>query len=90
MSRESESGAPSTRPVTPTVEATEDGAFSLLTEARRHPGATLALALCIVAGMILCAFLLPESISLPRRIAGGAVMGGMSWLIVMVGRIIGG
>lgn len=67
-----------------------EGAFSLFTEARRHPGATVALALCILAGAVLAALMLPESISLPRRIVGGAVMGGLSWLLVMVGRIIGG
>ena len=68
----------------------EPRAFSLRNEARQHPVATGALALCIVAGAVLCGLYLPESISLPRRVAGGAVMGGMSWLLVMVGRIIGG
>jgi hypothetical protein len=68
----------------------EQRAFSLWTEARQHPAATAALAVCVVAGAALCALYLPESISLPRRIGGGAVMGGMSWLLVMVGRIIGG
>lgn len=65
-------------------------AFSLLEEARRHPGATVAFALCVVAGIALGGWLLPESISLPRRLAGGAIMGGLSWLLVMVGRLIGG
>jgi hypothetical protein len=65
-------------------------AFSLLEEARRHPGATLAFGLCVVAGVVLGGWLLPESISLPRRLAGGAIMGGLSWLLVMVGRLIGG
>jgi len=74
----------------PEAEAPPGESDSLFAEARRHPVPTIALVLCIVAGAVLCGLFMPESISLPRRVAGGAVMGGMSWLLVMVGRLIGG
>lgn len=63
---------------------------SLVTEAMRHPAATIALVLCILGGAVLSGLFMPESITLPRRVVGGAVMGGLSWLLVMVGRLIGG
>lgn len=72
------------------AEPAQKRSDSLLAEAIRHPGATIALALCILGGAALSGLFMPESITLPRRIAGGAVMGGMSWLLVMIGRLIGG
>jgi len=81
---------PDERPHEGPHEEGREGAVSILAEARRHPGATIALALCIVAGMALSGLFMPESISLARRVAGGAVMGGLAWLTVMIGRVIGG
>lgn len=63
---------------------------SLLDEALRHRLGTAALVLCIVGGAAIGAFHLPESIDLVRRVLGGALLGGVSWLLVMVGRLIGG
>jgi hypothetical protein len=63
---------------------------SLLDEVRRHRLGTAALVLCIVGGAAIGAFYLPESIGLVRRVLGGALLGGVSWLLVMVGRLIGG
>lgn len=68
----------------------ERGVESLLDEAMQHRLATAALLLCIVAGAAIGGLYLPESIGLLRRVLGGALMGGVSWLLVMVGRIIGG
>ena len=48
------------------------------------------LVFCIAGGTILAGALIPESISLPRRLLGGAILGGLSWLLVMVGRLIDG
>jgi hypothetical protein len=62
---------------------------SLIERARRHPIATSTLAASILLGGVICALFLPESISLPRRISGGLLLGGLSWLLVMMGRILG-
>ena len=59
-------------------------------DAKAHPGASAALVACIVLGALLAGFWMPESISLPRRVIGGGLMGGLSWLLVMVGRLIDG
>jgi len=66
------------------------GDESLFDEAMRHRLGTAALVLCIAGGAAIGAFYLPESIGLVRRILGGALLGGVSWLLVMVGRLIGG
>ncbi len=71
-------------------EADERGGESLFAEAMRHRLATAALLLCIVAGAAIGGLYVPESIGLPRRVLGGALLGGVSWLLVMMGRIIGG
>jgi hypothetical protein len=42
----------------------------------------------MLGGATLCAVALPESISLPRRILGGLLVGGLSWLLVMMGRLL--
>ncbi|MDG2049874.1 MAG: hypothetical protein P8M78_06905 [Myxococcota bacterium] len=66
------------------------GPRAWLAESKDHPVATTALVLCIVAGAILAGVFMPESISPPRRVIGGGIMGGLSWLLVMVGRLIDG
>ena len=62
---------------------------SLLETVRRHPLRAIALSACIVAGGVLGSMYLPESLSMPRRVLGGALLGGLSWLIPSFGRIIG-
>jgi len=44
---------------------------------------------CVIAGATLGAAYLPESLSMPRRLLGGALLGGLSWLIPSFGRLIG-
>jgi hypothetical protein len=61
---------------------------SLMASARRHPIATGTLAASILVGALLGHLFLGEDFSVTRRILGGAVAGGGSWLLVMVGRII--
>jgi hypothetical protein len=68
----------------------ERNAESLFDEAMQHPLATAALVLCIIAGAAIGSLFLPESIGLLRRVLGGGLMGGVSWLLVMMGRLIGG
>lgn len=57
---------------------------------RRHPIATATLGASILLGALGCAVFLPESISMPRRITGGLLLGGLSWLLVMMGRLLDG
>lgn len=71
-------------------DAREQESESLFAEAMRHRLATAALLACIVAGAAIGGLYLPDSIGLPRRVLGGALLGGVSWLLVMMGRIIGG
>ena len=66
------------------------GPRAWIAESKDHPAATAALVFCILGGTILAGSLMPESISLPRRVLGGAILGGLSWLLVMVGRLIDG
>ena len=66
------------------------GPRSWLAESKDHPVATSVLVLCMVGGAILAGLLMPESISPPRRIIGGGIMGGLSWLLVMFGRVLEG
>ena len=66
------------------------GPRAWIAESKDHPAATAALVFCIAGGTILAGALIPESISLPRRLLGGAILGGLSWLLVMVGRLIDG
>ena len=63
---------------------------SLLAEVLRHPLPSLLFVCCVLLGAVLATFYLPEDIALARRVVGGAILGGLSWLLVMVGRIIGG
>jgi hypothetical protein len=64
--------------------------FSLVQALRRHPLRAGSLAACIVAGALLGANFLPEDLSMARRVLGGALLGGFSWLISSFGRIIDG
>ena len=66
------------------------GPRAWIAESKDHPLATAALVFCILGGAILAGTLMPESISWPRRVLGGAILGGLSWLLVMVGRLIDG
>jgi len=62
---------------------------SLIETIRRHPFRVIALTVCVIAGGALGAAYLPDSLSMPRRVVGGALLGGLSWLIPSFGRIIG-
>ncbi len=64
--------------------------FLIVETLRRHPLHASLLAACIVAGALIGAYFLPEELSTLRRILGGALLGGLSWLIPSFGRIIGG
>ncbi|MBW2231653.1 MAG: hypothetical protein JRH17_14805 [Deltaproteobacteria bacterium] len=63
-------------------------ADSLLDRARRHPIATSTLIASGLVGAVICVVYLPESISLARRVVGGLLVGGLSWLLVMMGRLL--
>ena len=63
--------------------------FSLSEAIRRHPVRVIGLMACVIAGATLGAAYLPESLSMPRRLVGGALLGGLSWLIPSFGRLIG-
>ena len=56
--------------------------------AREHPWLVTALAACMVAGSLLAWHFLPHEISAPRRILGGALLGFLSYLVVMMGRML--
>jgi hypothetical protein len=60
----------------------------LMASAARHPIATGTLAASLLTGALLGYLFLDDDFSATRRILGGAVAGGGSWLLVMVGRII--
>lgn len=63
---------------------------SLLDSAARHPIATATLIASAAGGSLLAVALIPaDELSLLRRALGGALLGGLSWLLVMVGRAIG-
>jgi hypothetical protein len=70
-------------------EEAADGAGSLMDYANENPLATAALGLCVVAGAVSGYVLIEGDLSATRRILGGALAGAGSWLLVMVGRIIG-
>jgi len=63
-------------------------ASTLIAVARAHPGLTAALVGCMVAGSLLAWFFLPTDISEFRRVLGGALLGLLSWLLVMMGRLL--
>ena len=64
------------------------GVAALTALAQDHPFLTGTLVLLMLAGAILAWLFLPEDISGLRRIAGGALLGGLSWLLVMMGRML--
>jgi hypothetical protein len=66
-----------------------DGPGSLLEYARESPLATAALGLCVLAGAVAGYALIGEELSATRRILGGGLAGAGSWLLVMIGRVIG-
>ena len=70
----------------PQPGSTEESA--ILEYVRESPIASGFLVVSILAGAIL-GYQFLEEISKPRRILGGALAGFGSWLLVMVGRIIG-
>jgi len=52
-----------------------------------HPLASAAFAGCVILGAVLAYSFLGEDFSVIRRIVGGALLGGLGWLLVMVGRL---
>jgi hypothetical protein len=67
----------------------EAEAEGLLATIRSQPIRAVTLVLCMIAGATLGLLYIPEeALSVPRRLFGGALLGGLSWLLVMVGRII--
>jgi hypothetical protein len=68
--------------------ASRSGFSTLIDVARAHPGLTGALACSMVIGSCLAWFFMPTDISDLRRILGGALLGLLSWLLVMMGRLL--
>jgi hypothetical protein len=64
--------------------------FSLVRIMRRHPLHVALLGACVLSGALIGAHFLPEELSMPRKVLGGALLGGLSWLIPSFGRIIDG
>lgn len=69
-------------------ETERSGAATLIAVARDHPVLTGTLFLLMVVGATLSWLFLPGDLSGFRRIAGGALLGGLSWLLVMMGRLL--
>ena len=57
--------------------------------ARHHPIITAVMLACTVAGLVLGPLWLPESLSLWRRVVGGAVSGAGVGLLLTAYRMIG-
>lgn len=53
-----------------------------------HPLLSAILILCMIAGALLAWAFLPTELSTIRRLIGGALLGLLSWLIVMMGRML--
>jgi len=68
--------------------ARRSGLRTLIAIARDHPLLVGTLGLLMAAGSIAAWFLMPEEISSIRRILGGALLGMVSWLLVMMGRLL--
>ncbi len=76
-------------PTDPEAQASTEPEAGLLATARAHPGMTATLVLSVVIGAYAGFEVIPaESYAPARRIVGGGLLGGLSWLLVMVGRII--
>ena len=69
-------------------ERGRSGTSTLMAVARAHPVLTAALLGCMMAGSFLAWFFLPAEISDLRRILGGALLGLLSWLLAMMGRLL--
>ncbi len=53
-----------------------------------HPWTSASLLASVLLGAALSSYFVTEDLSLVRRLLGGAVFGGLGWLLVMVGRVI--
>ena len=68
---------------------TDEPRGGLVEVVRDQPVATGTLLASVLAGAIAGFVYLPADVFSPaRRVVGGALIGGLSWLLVMVGRII--
>ena len=64
------------------------GLKTLIAVARDHPFLTGTLGALMAIGSVLAWFLMPEEMSSLRRLLGGALLGLVSWLLVMMGRLL--
>ena len=64
------------------------GLRTLVAVARDHPFLTGTLGVLMAIGSIAAWFWMPEDIASFRRILGGALLGLISWLLVMMGRLL--
>ena len=76
------------QPGTPDDAGAEEDEQSGLQEVLSHPAHVAFLAGCVIVGAILSYMLIDSGLSAPRRIVGGALIGGFGWLLAMVHRII--
>ena len=53
-----------------------------------HPVLSAALVSCMLSGAVLAWAFLPVEIETYKRLAGGALLGLLSWLMVMMGRML--
>jgi hypothetical protein len=56
---------------------------------RENPISSTILAVCVIAGAIAGFYGFDDSLGSVRALLGGALVGAGSWLLVMVGRVIG-
>jgi hypothetical protein len=73
------------QPIPPSPPTDEDDSRHIIL---RHPYASGALIVAVVAGALLGYFWIPDDMSTPRRIIGGALGGWGAWLCVWVGRVL--
>ena len=64
------------------------GLRALIAVARDHPFLAGTLGVMMGIGSIAAWSLMPEEISSLRRVLGGALLGLVSWLLVMMGRLL--
>lgn len=64
------------------------GVETLIAVARDHPFLAGTLGVLMATGSVLAWFLMPEEMSSLRRLLGGALLGLVSWLLVMMGRLL--
>ena len=53
-----------------------------------HPARSTTFIACMGVGIVLSLAFLPDDLSLARKILGGALLGGLSWLLPMMGRLL--